>query len=185
VLDAFGHRCCDVLGVSWGGAVAQQFARSQSERCRRLILCATAPGVLMIPGRPSVLWKLATPRRFVSRDYARQVSGDIYGGDFRRGRDPGPGVDVFRHIRWQSRTGYYLQLAAAAGWTSLPWLHRIEQRTLVMAGADDPIAPLPNARLMSCLIPNAELRVLDCGHLFLLTRPEESARAIEEFLSRR
>jgi len=51
-----------------------------------------------------------------------------------------------------------------------------------MAGADDPLVPLPNARLMCRLIRNAELKVLDCGHLFLLTRPEKSARAIEEFL---
>jgi poly(3-hydroxyalkanoate) depolymerase len=182
VLDHYGHRRCDVLGVSWGGAAAQQFARSQALRCRRLILCATAPGVLMIPGRPSVLLKLATPRRFVSREYARRVSGDIYGGDFRR--DPGLGQDVFRHVRWQSRLGYYLQLAAAAGWTSLYWLHSLEQPTLVMAGADDPIAPLENARLMCRLIPNAELKVFDCGHLFLLTRLDESARAIDEFLSR-
>ena len=46
VLDRYGHRRCDVLGVSWGGAVAQQFARSEPERCRRLILCATAAGIV-------------------------------------------------------------------------------------------------------------------------------------------
>jgi poly(3-hydroxyalkanoate) depolymerase len=182
VLDHYGHGRCDALGVSWGGAAAQQFARSQAGRCRRLILCATAPGVLMIPGRPGVLLKLATPRRFLSREYARRVSGEIYGGDFRR--DPGLGQDVFRHVRWQSRLGYYLQVAAATGWTSLYWLYRLSQPTLLMAGADDPIVPLENARLMCRLIPNAELRVFDCGHLFLLTRPDESARAIDEFLGR-
>jgi poly(3-hydroxyalkanoate) depolymerase len=182
VLDHFGHRRCDAMGVSWGGAAAQQFARSQAERCRRLVLCATAPGVFMIPGRPSVLFKLATPRRFLNREYARRVSGDIYGGDFRR--DPGLGQNVFRYVRWQSRLGYYLQLAAATGWTSLHWLHQLRQPTLLLAGADDPIVPLENARLMCRLIPNAEMKVFDCGHLFLLTRPDASARAIEEFLER-
>jgi pimeloyl-ACP methyl ester carboxylesterase len=53
-----------------------------------------------------------------------------------------------------------------------------------MAGADDPIVPLANARLMCQLIPNSELRVFNCGHLFLLTRAEQSARAIDEFLDR-
>jgi poly(3-hydroxyoctanoate) depolymerase len=182
VLDHFGHHRCDVMGLSWGGAAAQQFARSQSERCRRLILCATAPGVLMVPGRPGVLLKLATPRRFLSPEYAQRVAGDIYGGDFRR--DPALAAEVFRHVRWQSRLGYYLQLAAAAGWTSIHWLHELEQPTLVMAGADDPIVPLPNARLMCRLIPQAELEVFDCGHLFLLTRTDRSVRAIEEFLDR-
>jgi poly(3-hydroxyalkanoate) depolymerase len=182
VLDHFGHARCDAMGVSWGGALAQQFARSQAARCRRLVLCATAAGALMVPGRPSVLLKLATPRRFVNEEYARRVSGDIYGGDFRR--DAGPAAEVFRHVRWQSRLGYYLQLAAVAGWTSLHWLHALQQPTLLMAGADDPIVPLENARLMCRLIPNCELKVFDCGHLFLLTRPEEAACAIDEFLSR-
>jgi len=182
VLEHFGHRQCDTLGVSWGGAAAQQFARSHSDRCRRLVLCATATGALMVPARPAVLLKMATPARFINQEYADRVAGDIYGGDFRR--DARLAKEVFQHVRWQSRLGYYLQLAAGAGWTSIHWLRALKQPTLVMAGVDDPIVPLVNARLMCRLIPNAELKVFDCGHLFLLTRAEASARAIEEFLSR-
>src|SRR5262249_47292314 len=132
VLEHFGHRQCDTLGVSWGGAAAQQFARTYPERCRRLILCATATGALMVPARPAVLLKMATPARFISSEYASRVAGDIYGGDFRR--DPSLAKDVFRHVRWQSRLGYYLQLAAGAGWTSIHWLRALKQATLVMAG---------------------------------------------------
>jgi poly(3-hydroxyoctanoate) depolymerase len=87
-------------------------------------------------------------------------------------------------VKWQSRRGYYLQLAAAVGWTSVHWLHRLRQPTLVMAGSDDPLVPLLNARLMHMLIPRSELRVFDCGHLFLITRAKESAQAINEFLDR-
>ena len=53
-----------------------------------------------------------------------------------------------------------------------------------MAGADDPLVPLLNAKLMHRLIPGSELRVFDCGHLFLLTRTEASVAAIREFLDR-
>ena len=180
VLDHYGHRQGDVLGVSWGGAAAQQFARSEREHCRRLILCATATGAFMVPAHPRVLLKMATPQRFVSSEYSRRVAGDIYGGDFRH--DARLAAELFQHIRWQSQLGYYFQIAAAAGWTSIHWLHTLKQPTLVMAGADDPIVPLANARLMCRLIPTAELKVFDCGHLFLLTRLEQSARAIEEFL---
>ena len=182
VLDHFGHAQADVLGVSWGGAAAQQFARSYASRCRRLVLCATAPGVVMLPARPSVLLKMATPRRYLSRDYARSVSGEIYGGDFRR--QPELAAEFFKHVRWQSRLGYYLQLGAAWGWTSIHWLPRLRQPTLIMAGRDDPLIPLANAKLMHLLIPHSELQVLDCGHLFLMTRAEASARAIGEFLDR-
>ena len=182
LLDHFGHQAVDVLGVSWGGAAAQQFVRTAPQRCRRLILCATGMGVFMVPGRPSVLWKMATPRRYINKRYSRAVAGDIYGGDFRR--NPDAAAEHFKHVKWQSSLGYYLQLAAAMGWTSVHWLHRIHQPTLVMAGADDPLIPMVNARLMQRLIPNSELAMFDCGHLFLLTRTEASSTTIREFLDR-
>jgi poly(3-hydroxyalkanoate) depolymerase len=182
LLDHFGHQAADVLGVSWGGAAAQQFVRTAPQRCRRLVLCATAMGVFMVPARPSVLWKMATPRRYVSKRYSRAVAGDIYGGDFRG--NPDAAAEHFKHVKWQSSLGYYLQLAAAMGWTSVHWLHRIQQPTLVMAGADDPLIPMVNAKLMQRLIPHSELAVFDCGHLFLLTRTEASSTTIREFLDR-
>jgi poly(3-hydroxyalkanoate) depolymerase len=182
LLDHYGHARADVLGVSWGGAAAQQFVRSQSARCRRLVLCATAPGMAMLPARPSVLWKMATPRRYISQQYARSIAGDIYGGEFRH--NPELATQLHKHVRWQSRLGYYLQLGAACGWTSIHWLHRVRQPTLILAGRDDPLVPLANARLMHRLIPRSELKVFDCGHLFLMTRGTESARAIDEFLDR-
>ena len=89
-----------------------------------------------------------------------------------------------KHVKWQSRWGYYLQIAAATGWTSVHWLSRLKQPTLVMAGRDDPLIHMFNARLMRLLIPNSELKVFDCGHLFLMTRPDESVRAINEFLDK-
>lgn len=182
VLDHWGHAEADVLGVSWGGAVAQQFARSHTERCRRLILCATATGMVMVPSNPLVALKLATPMRFTNKGYARRVAGEIYGGDFRG--NPDLAAQTFRHVQWQSRLGYYLQLYAAAGWTSVHWLHKLPQPTLIMAGSDDPLVPLLNAKLMHMLIPRAELQVFDCGHLFLITRAEQAAREIAAFLDR-
>ncbi|TXH54683.1 MAG: hypothetical protein E6Q93_17525 [Burkholderiaceae bacterium] len=123
---------------------------------------------------------MVTPRRYMSKAYATQVSGDIYGGDFRR--RPELAAEFMKHVKWQSRWGYYLQIGAATGWTSVHWLCRLKQRTLVMAGRDDPLIHTFNARLMRSLIPNSELKLFDCGHLFLMTRQEESVRAINEFL---
>ena len=65
-----------------------------------------------------------------------------------------------------------------------PALPRLRQPTLIMAGRHDPLVPAANARLMHLLIPHSELRMLDCGHLFLLTRTAASASAISEFLDR-
>jgi poly(3-hydroxyalkanoate) depolymerase len=69
LLDRQGYQQVDVIGVSWGGALAQQFARQYPQRCRRLILAATSPGVVMVPGRPSALSKMVTPRRYLSPTY--------------------------------------------------------------------------------------------------------------------
>ena len=181
LLDHLGIPQADVLGVSWGGAIAQQFALQHARRCRRLVLAATAPGALMVPARPSVLLKMLTPRRYLDQAHARRVAGDVYGGAFRR--EPALVDRTFAHVRFASSRGYYLQLAATLGWTSLPWLPVLRQPTLIMAGADDPVVPPINARLMQWLIPDARVVTLDCGHLFLVTLPHESARAVDAFLT--
>jgi len=74
----------DVAGVSWGGGLAQRFARQYPQICRRLVLIATAPGVAMVPGHPSVLLKMASPRRYADRGYMRSIAADLYGGAFRK-----------------------------------------------------------------------------------------------------
>ena len=51
MLDQLGYQQVDVLGVSWGGGLAQQFAYQYPERCRRLILVSTGTGALMVPGQ--------------------------------------------------------------------------------------------------------------------------------------
>jgi len=52
LLDQLGYEQADVLGISWGGGLAQQFAASRPDRVRRLVLVATGPGALMVPGHP-------------------------------------------------------------------------------------------------------------------------------------
>jgi poly(3-hydroxyalkanoate) depolymerase len=180
LLDRLGHRRVDVLGVSWGGTLAQQFAWQQRGRCRRLILAATSPGHLMVPARPTVLLKMATPRRYKDPDYMSRIAGDIYGGALRR--SPELVRKHLRHVHWSSDYGYYLQLLAAFGWSSLPWLRLLPQPTLVMAGTDDPIVPVANGRILAAMIPDAQLVTVDDGHLFLVTSATESAAMVTKFL---
>ncbi|MFM0550543.1 poly(3-hydroxyalkanoate) depolymerase [Paraburkholderia sediminicola] len=170
----------DVLGVSWGGALAQQFARLYPARCRRLILAATSPGVIMVPAKLSVLSKLIGPRRYTDPAYLQEVGAEIYGGAYRR--DPSLLRDHARHIQPPRGRGYLYQLLAASGWSSLPWLGALRQMTLVMHGNDDPIVPLTNAKILAARIRNATLYVIDDGHLFLITRAREVAPVVRRFL---
>jgi len=172
----------DVAGVSWGGGIAQQFAHQYPKLCRRLILAATAPGVIMVPASPSVLWKMATPRRYTDKDYMNKIVADIYGGAFRK--DPSLISQHAAAMHGARNLGYFYQLLALAGWTSLPWLWSLRQPTLVLMGSDDPLVPPINGHILAGLIPNAELRMIDDGHLFMVTRPAETAALIEAFLTK-
>jgi poly(3-hydroxyalkanoate) depolymerase len=181
MLDELGYSTVDVLGLSWGGALAQQLALQHSGRCRRLILVSTGTGMLMVPGSPSVLTKMLSPRRFRDPEYAVSMAAYLYGGSARTHLD-----EVQRLFRGQrvagSRRGYFYQLAAGAGWTSLPFLPLIRQPTLVLGGDDDPIVPVVNARLMARLIPNARLHVYHGGHVELVTEAARFGPVISEFL---
>lgn len=180
LLDMLGHERADISGVSWGGGPAQQFAFQYPGVCRKLILAATAPGITMFPGAPNVLAKMASPKRYTDAGYMRSIAAEIYGGDFRT--DP---TLINRHaaaMKGASQFGYFLQLFAMSGWTSLPWLWMLRQPTLILAGTDDPLVPVINARMLHAMIPNSRLELLDDGHLFLVTKPKQSAAMIEAFL---
>jgi len=181
LLDKLGVDRVDVMGASWGGALAQQFALQHPRRCRRLVLVATAQGALMVPPRLSVLRHFVTPRRHNDPALRRRIAGVIYGGRARS--DPELMQSLEQVIKPASRYAYLLQQIAIAGWTSVPWLPLLRQPTLILAGSDDPVIPLVNARLMAALIPGSKLHVIDDGHLFVLSQPDETARLLREFLA--
>jgi poly(3-hydroxyalkanoate) depolymerase len=182
LLTELGYDRVDVLGISWGGGVAQHFAFAQRHKCRRLVLVSTGTGALMVPARPAVLARMVTPRRYTDRRYLEQVAGELYGGSART--DPTAIVAAMNaHNRVGSPRGYLYQLGAGAGWTSLPFLPLVRQRTLILSGDDDPIIPLANARLMHWLIPQSRLHVFHGGHLGLVTEAAQVAPVISEFLA--
>ena len=172
----------DALGVSWGGALAQQFAHQYPERCRRLVLAATTAGALMVPGRLSALVKMVNPRRYTDRNFMQKIAGDLYGGRLRH--DGALLREYSRHIAPPSGRGYLWQILALAGWTSALWLRRLKQPTLILMGRDDPIVPLINGQILAALIPNSRLLSIDDGHLFLLSRMTEIVPIIRDFLVR-
>ena len=177
-----GHETVDVSGVSWGGGLAQQFAHQYPKICRKLVLAATSAGWIMIPGNPKVLSKMTNIKRYTDKGYMRSIASEIYGGDFRT--DPSLINEHAEGMRPASNAGYVLQLLAMIGWTSAHWLWSLKQPTLVMSGTDDPLIPVANANILAKLIPNSQLELVDNGHLFLVTRPKESAKTIEAFLDK-
>lgn len=183
LVDELGHKQVDVLGLSWGGALAQELARRHPNTVHRLILTATLPGWTAVPGRPAALAILMSPARYYSPEYLRRVAPTLYGG----GILTNPGLldehAAQRAQRPPSWRGYFYQMAAIQRWSSLPWLHKLPHRTLVLAGDDDPIIPLVNGRLMANRIRDGRLHVVEGGgHLFLFVRAEEVSEIVKDFL---
>ena len=173
MLDNLGHQQADVLGISWGGGLAQQFALLNPRRCRRLILVATSTGPqTMVPPNPLPPVKNLILRRW----------GDLWGGTAKT--DPDALARALHKARISPLSiGYLYQHTAALGFTTLPLLPLIRQRTLVLTGDQDPIIPVANGRILAAGIPHATLHVYHGGHVELVTRPSLLTPLITSFLA--
>jgi poly(3-hydroxyoctanoate) depolymerase len=179
ILDWLGLRSAHVLGVSFGGAVAQQMALSHPERVDRLVLVSTSFGGFALPGRPSALLHMMHPRGYHPDRLARSA-GAMFGGKLRTQPELAARLSMTKP---ESRRARWFRLSALAGWTSLPYLPLIRHHTLVLCGDDDPVTPHVNHRVMARLIPSARLHtVKGGGHLALLDSAHEVGPLITAFL---
>jgi pimeloyl-ACP methyl ester carboxylesterase len=177
-----GHDRVDVLGFSWGGGLAQQFAVTRARRCRRLVLAATGTGVLMVPARPGVLVHMLTPRRHRDPAYAQSIAGELYGGTMRAHPE---------------RAGHVLHATAHSGslrgYSTSCWPSRAGPACTRCPSSDSPRwcsrrrrpahpdgqRPHPRPR-----DPHARLHLHRGGHLALVTEAAELAPVVDAFLSR-
>lgn len=188
MLDYLNYAQVNVLGLSWGGFASQQFAYDYPQRCKKLILCATATGITSIPPSLKVLSLMSSPRRYSDPAYMAEIAPTIYGGQFRSNHE----LAIKYAAKMQedksenkgNSTGYKFQQLAICWWSSMWMLPCIKQPTLLMGADDDPIIDLRNMQVMNKLIPNSGLYVVEQGgHLFLLTHLTEIVPIITEFLS--
>lgn len=182
VLDTLGIGRTDVMGFSWGGALAQQYALQHPSRTGRLVLASTFAGMFMVPGDLSILARMALSQRFADARYLNEHLLALY--------DPAPArplrkLKVASRLLAPSTCGFMQQIAALAGWTSYPFLPCLSAPTLVLTGDEDHIVPPANAELLAAAIPGARLKTLaGAGHLGLLTHLDETAALLGEFLER-
>lgn len=183
LLDELGHEQLDVLGYSLGGIVAQELAHRAPERIRRLVLCATTPGLPSVPPDPIVTTLMLTPARYWNRQLAELILPIIAGGQ--TARDPSAlhaGLEM-RLVQPPSAVGYLYQLYALSGWSSHPWIRTVRHPALVLHGDRDPVVPLANGRYLADSLPNGRLHVVSgAGHLFLLDEPASAVAALASFL---
>lgn len=172
----------DVMGLSWGGLLAQQIAMVSPHRTRRVVLLSTNVGLGSLLGNWRTTKTLLTRHRYRSAEGMAHAAS-AFGGDTNHAAQPTHPHTMARLAKPPSKRGYYSQLLSVCGWSSLPFLWLIRQPTLVICGDDDLAVPPINARMLARLIPHAELDlVVGAGHLLAVERPVQTATAVTDFL---
>ena len=184
LLDHIGWATSAVVGVSFGGMVAQEYAVTFPERVTRLALVCTSSGGAGKPSYP--LHELA------ARPAEEQAALSVKLVDTRftpewLAEHPHDVAMLQARANRPTRTpeqrrGELAQLDARAQhdvWERLP---KVTAPTLVAGGRYDGIAPPANSAAIHERIPGSELRMYDGGHLFFIQDPR-ALPEIVEFLS--
>ena len=133
--------------------------------------------MIMVPGNPAALTKMANPRRYIDADFMAENFRTLYGGM------TGGKAEHISRLTPPTPRGYVYQLLAMLGWTSVPALPFLKKETLIMMGDEDQIVPLINGKMLEALIPNSRLEVFEQGgHLFMLTHREQTLASLRGFL---
>lgn len=172
LLAAQGWDRAHVVGVSFGGMVAQELALRHPARVDRLILCCTASGgeggsSFAYHGLPPMdADTLADLKVRIADDRRTDAWIGAHPAAYRMLRDMAA-ADPFRaepgHVEGAAR-----QLAARAGHDTWARLPRLACPALVLGGRYDGIAPPPVVTALAHRIANADLRFFEGGHLFML-----------------
>ncbi len=177
LLDRLRIDQVDLVGISWGGAVAQQFAFQHRARLGKMVLAATAAGgATMVPGNFSLLGKLSDPREYTVEKTLRRNLAMLYNGG-------GSGRVSLNAAKAPSPLGWACQMAAFSGWSSVPFLPFIGVPTMVMADEEDQLIPPANAHFLHKAIPHSRIAMFEGGgHLFMLSKPHEFGETLTQFL---
>ncbi len=170
LLEVLGWDRVPVMGVSFGGMVAQELAIRHPDRVSALVLACTSSGgeggasyplhelealdertraersLVLADTRRNQAWQMANPEQW-------QSYVDLSLSARRSDRDP---------------LGAQRQLAARAGHNTWARLPELDLPVLLTGGRYDGIAPMANMEALAARIPGAELRFYDGGHLFLI-----------------
>jgi len=180
LLDVMEIDEADVLGYSWGGVLAQQFARDAPDRLHRLVLTSTNHGWGGVPVPLLPLWN---PLPNSTGDDLGKLVAAAFGADPNSSNAFAAILTAFNPQK-SSFSGQFRQLYSTMGWTSLPWLHTLKAPTLVVAGDDDPFVPISTSRTISDTIPDARLELIPGGgHLIPTNQPSRLARSVDNFLN--
>ena len=185
LLEELKVESAHVLGASFGGFVAQEFALAYPERTHCLILCCTSyggPG--HVPPAPETLAAIASTKGLNTAERVRENLLLAFSPGFVA--EQPEEVERVTRLRAENNVPeqeYLRQLQAAMAFNTAARLSEIKAPTLVITGDADVIVPMRNSLNLAARIPGATLQVVSGGsHTFFIERPEEFNRAVIEFI---
>lgn len=175
LLDVVGWSSCRVIGISFGGMVAQELAVTAPGRVERLVLACTSPGGR--GGSSYPLHELDSLDDLERGERMKQLLDTRFTPEFLAGHPTERAlVSMIAARRVGERTpeqrrGEREQLLARTTHDVVERLPCITCPTLVAAGRFDGIAPVANSEAIAGLIPASELRLYEGGHIFFAQDP--------------
>jgi 3-oxoadipate enol-lactonase len=185
VLDAEGIERANILGVSLGGFIAQEFAVTWPERVNRLVLASTMPGGQRAVPMPAAGLEAFGRFPTLEREAGLRLMVETSLGA-RGVRERPELVDeifAYRLERAPTLAAWQAQAYAGATFDAFDRIPSISAPTLILHGDADIVVDPRNADLLVELIPGARVeRFADRGHLVLWEDGERLAPIVKEFL---
>lgn len=187
ILDALKIEKANVLGASFGGFVAQEFALKFPERVEKLVLaCTTAGGKNHVKPDIEILRSFSPDPTLPIGEKIRRFIRPAFTDEFNKIR--AGEVEKVCRMREQNIVAdavYMAQLQVAFSLDTDEKLGSIECETLVITGNRDSVVPMENSLNLAWKIPNAELEIIENGsHLFFIENADEFNRSVSNFLKR-
>ena len=186
LLRALGVERAHIVGASFGGFVAQEFALAYPEMTNSLTLCCTSYGGSgHVPPSAETLAALASTKGLNTGERVRENLLLAFSPEYvATEREEIERVIALREANFVPEQVYLHQLQAAVGFDASARVQEIKARTLVITGDADIIVPAQNSHNLAARIPRAELRVIPGGsHTFFIEKADEFNRAIIEFIA--
>ncbi len=185
LLETIGVESAHIVGASFGGFVAQEFALKYPAMTRKLVLCCTSfGGPNHVAPSTDTLAALASTKGLNSEERMRANLLLAFTPEYVR-REVSE-VDRIVHLRATNEVPehiYLSQLQAAMSFNAESRLDQITSPTLVLTGDADVIVPVQNSRNLAAMIPGAELKIVAGGsHTFFIEQADQFNRIITEFL---
>jgi pimeloyl-ACP methyl ester carboxylesterase len=187
ILDELKIEKANILGASFGGFVALEFALEFSERLSKLILaCTSFGGKNHVAPDLEILMAFASTDGMNTSERIRKFMTPAFTDEFNKNH--AETVEKVCRLREGSivpEKVYSAQLNAATTFNFENRIGEIKNETLILTGNKDKVVPMQNSINLSKKMPNAKLEIIENGsHLFFVEKADEFNRAVREFLSK-